>query len=390
MKSLLALICLSLSLAIVPSTHASADLIFELGFNGGYTDNLLSDSTALSDKHSTSTFAVRYYPIGSLELSFNADHSYYAKVLNLSNVHTGATVTYIPTKAGARFSLFLTGTYGGRRYRADFNDYDNNDYSGQISAGYKLLPNFLVRTGVKVRGTAYLAYDSGDNTSLEMFGGFNWTLPYSNAFDLEFGYGSTGLNYYPNPDVLTPTIIFTTFDPRDPEGSLEDGDLHSIYISPRISRPIGNKTGLSLTFTNRVFQNSYKMVVADASVGLLSPWTGMWDGWSVTLNAKSYLVPTFVISAGAGYWEKTYIDILDGEDLPSFIPNDRVDYQRRIFISFLRPTKLGHIVLQPNLQLDYVSNQSNITSHWPNRPSKASNLYDYSGFSAAVGVSFRL
>ena len=390
MRSLLALICAGIMLACVPFAGSSADVIFEFGLNGGYTDNLLSDSTSLTDKHTTESFSLRYYPVPTLEISASADHSYYAEVLRLGSVPTGLTATFIPTKAGKRFSLFSTATFGARRYRSELGDYDNNDFSGSVSAGYKLLPKLLIRAGTKVNGTAYLAYDSGDQVSVELFGGLNLTLPFSNAFDLEFGYGLTDLKHYPNPDELTREIILKTFDPLNPESSMLDGTLKSLYVSPRISRPIGSKTGIGLTFTARNFQNASEMVVAGASVGLLSPWTGLWDGWSLTFNVKSYLLPTFVISGGAGYWEKTFIDVLDADDLPSFIPNDREDYQRRVFISFQRPVTLGDLVLQPSLQLNYVNNASNMTSHWPLKPSGAANLYDYSGFSAAVGLNFRL
>lgn len=390
MRSLLALIITGLILAILPCVSASGDLILEVGLNGGYTDNLLSDSTSLSDRHSSESVSVRYYPHSSLEISGTADHSYYDRVLRLSNVHTALTVTYIPTKAGARFSLYTSGTYGGRRYRSELDDYDNNDFSGSVSAGYKLLPNMLVRAGVNVKGTAYLAYDSGDQESFEVFSGLNFSLPYQNAFDLEIGYGETGLKYYPDVDSLTRKIIVTTIDPGDPEAALLEGQIKSIYISPRISRPIGSKTGVSLTLTNRIFQNSDSKVVAGASVGLLSPWTALWDGWSATFNVKSYLVPSFVISAGAGYWEKTFIDVIESDDFPSFIPNDRQDYQRRYFLSFTRPVTFGGIVLQPNLQLNYIDNESNMTSHRVDAESRATDLYDYSGFSAALGLSFRL
>ncbi|MFH2056602.1 MAG: hypothetical protein ABIJ61_11635 [bacterium] len=390
MRSLLALIIAGFMLAILPSTGTYGDVILEVGLNGGYTDNLLSDSTSLSDRHSSESVSVRYYPLSLLEVSASVDHTYYDRVLNLTNYHTGLSLTFIPTKAGARFSAYLTGTYGGKRYRQDFNDYDNNDFAGTLSCGYRLLPNLLLRAGMQLMGTAYLAYDSGDQQSLEFFSGMNVTLPYNNAFDLEVGYGLADLRHYPNPEVITRNIELKTFDPTNPEGSLENGTLRSIYVSPRISRPIGNRTGISLAFTNRIFQNSYKMVVAGSSVGLLSPWTGMWDGWSATLTVKTYLLPSFVISGGLGYWEKTFIDVLDGNDLPKFIPYDREDYQRRVFLTIQRPVTLGGIVLQPNLQLSYVNNTSNMTSHKANWPSPADNLYDYSGFTATVGISFRL
>jgi hypothetical protein len=131
--------------------------------------------------------------------------------------------------------------------------------------------------------------------------------------------------------------------------------------------------------------NSEDGLVYGASIGLLSPWTSVWEGHSISLSLKSFLIPTVMLTTGIGYWDETFISTLDdvlpypdGGFLIYIIPVGRKDEQRKFYLQLQRPVSTPLGVLQPNLRVDYVDNDS------------TNDLFDYFGFSISVGMSYQL
>jgi hypothetical protein len=351
---------------------ADADIAGSIGINGGYTENLLNDSTDVDDSFSAYNGSINIYPVHFLELQGTADYTYYSEFFNLSNINAGLGLTLIPTPEASPLSLYFSTKFDGRRYRESFEAFDNNTYVATASAGYRLQANLLLRAGLADNSNHYLYSDKGDKETTEAFLGLNTTFLGRNSFDLEFGFGLADYKYIPSD--------LRYLDINNPENDLEDGRLEIIYAMPRISRPLGSRTGINLTYTYRSFMNSQDGLVFGSSVGLLSPWNSVWEGHALTLNVKTYLLPGMIASGGVGYWEKTFLPSLEGEAffLVRSARADRVEVQRKWYLQFQRPLATRFGLLQPSLRVDYVSNSS------------STDLYRYSGFSLSLGITYQL
>ncbi len=378
-------VIIALTLLALPAVSlGQMDLLGELSVSGGYTQNLLNDSSDVHDSFSSYSGSARFYPLPSLELNGNTSYTYYGKYYNLANLTGGVGFIFIPTKDESPFSLYLSSNYDGHRYREEFQAFDNNTFDATVSAGYRLLPALSVRAGYSWRTTAYLYSQSGDKEDWEVFSGINFTPYGRNSLDLEVGFGNARYYFVPVSHWGPPYDL--VFDVSSPDALLRGGGLQSLYVAPRYSRPIGFKTGLNVTYTYRTFLNSQDGLVFGTTIGLLSPWTSVWEGNSVAINIKSYLIPTVTFSAGFGYWEKTFLSTLEdyypGDSRnPGYAiikPIPREDNARKFYIQFQRPFRTFIGTVQPNIRIDYVDNNS------------TNELYDYSGYSLSVGLSYQL
>ena len=363
-------------MAIGFSPNARADVRFEFGLNGGYTNNLFFDSSDVLDRHTTGTAAVKYYPLPWLELNLSGDMSVYGEIPGLSSRLGRIGFTVIPFDQDHKFSVSVSGSYDGRRYHEVLDSSNNNNFNSRLAVGYRFLPALAARIGGTVQTTSYLVSESGDKRSAEVFAGVNATILRNNSFDLELGYGVA--------DYRTINLSLKEL-PTGPTGydfdeAFLSATLRSIYVSPRFSRPLGSKTGMSLTVLYRNFLNADSALVLGSSTGLLSPWSSVWEGKSVTLTVKTYLIRSLTVSAGAGYWSKTYFKTLEEEDFyhRSDWGDGREDIQKRVYLQVLRPiTVWREGLLQPKIQVDYTHNNS------------TNELFDFSGFSIDTGISLQ-
>jgi hypothetical protein len=362
-------------MAIVSSPNARADVRFEFGLNGGYTNNLFFDSSDVLDRHTTGTAAIKYYPLSWLEMNLSGDMSVYGEIPGLSS-HLGRIgVTALPLGQEHKLAVSASGGYDGRRYHKDLGSYDNNNFNARLAVGYRFRPALAGRIGGTIQTTSYLASESGDKRSAEVFTGVNATVLGNNSLDVEFGYGAADYKK------IDRSLQFLPIGPYgfEPEKALRSATLRSIYVSPRFSRPLGAKTGMNLTFLYRNFQNTGDALVFGSSVGLLSPWSSVWEGKSVTLTVKSYLIKTLTVSTGVGYWSKTYLQMLEQKDYPWIRGTGRDDIQKRVFLQVLRPiTVWREGLLQPRIQVDYTHNNS------------TNEMFNFSGLSIDVGISLQI
>lgn len=348
-----------------------ANTLFEVGLNGGYTDNLLGDSSAVIDRYSVSTAQLRFYPTPKTEVNISGEAMYYDHNAGLSNRKAGLGMNYIPLNPESRLSIFLNAEFDLRRYRSVYSRYNNNNFDVRAAFGYRLGSGARFRVGVQLLGSEYLGSSSGDKTSTEAYFGFNTTVAGRNSLDCEIGYGSMDYRF------IDPALEFIDFE--QPEAALVGGRLTSFYVSPRLSRPLGNSTGLNLTFSYRKFLEGDSRIVYGSSVGLLSPWTSVWDGSSVILNIKSYLIPRFITSVGGGYWNRRHLQTIESNLFPLVIGTERSDEQYRGYLQLARPILIGGgSLLQPHFQIEFGTNNS------------TNSLFDYSSFSVSTGVSLRL
>ncbi|MDD4052605.1 MAG: hypothetical protein PHR28_12000, partial [candidate division Zixibacteria bacterium] len=358
----------------------------------GSNGNLLSDSTSTYDLYMTSNLKVKIYPLSCLEVVLNNDYSFYREFIGLNNMSDGITVTYLPLPATSPFSLYLTGKGSMLEYDKAFSGFDNNIAQATVGIAYNFTPRVAFRSGISHRITHYVNAETSYIRSRDIYAGVNASLPFSIGFDLEGGFSRTN---YLHKDILP---LFADSLPPDPEnpfkfeyenwllkwvGDAED-NLWLTYLSPRLSRPLGDKTGLSLTFTRRAFMNYDGALIYGFATQYLSPWASVWEGHDVSFGVKTYVVPRLIITSGIGYWEKMYLKTIEKDPLTAFYASSinaprREDWQTRIYLGVQYPMKLASgLFIEPAVNVEYTNNVSN------------KGVYNYSNFLVTAGIKARL
>lgn len=360
--------------AILPGRVGAVDIKAEFGGAVSATNNLLNDSSKIFDAYTTASANLSYYPLAALEINVGAENAYYREKIGLSSILGRLRLTYIPIAESSPFSLQVSGDFNGIRYHRDFSGFDNNVVKAGAAAGYEITPRITVRSGVSFTSAIYVNMVSVDKEDYEAFCGGNISLPWSNSLDFEIGAANTEYTYIQEvadiPDIL-PADSFPRAEER----------LWSLYLSPRISRPIGSKTGISVLYTHRRFQNYDKQIIFGFSTQYLSPWAAVWEGKNVSVNLKTYLVPHVVIAAGAGYWDKTYLRTAERSHrffIQAKRDVARQDWQTRFFCALTWPlARHSGLVVEPTANVEYTRNKSN-------KP-----LFYYTDTSFSVGVTVR-
>ncbi len=360
---------------------AFANIRMEVATNGGYTGNMLSDSSKIENSYSAIKAAVNFYPHSKTELNLNSDYTYYGKMFNLSNLLCGAGIKYIPTDKNSRLTILVNAAFAARFYRTQFESFNNTNYDAGLSVGFKAEDNIHLRTGLAYNSLQYTNFNGADKNTLKLFAGINLTLPWSNSLDLESGFASMGYRRF--GDTVT-SILKPLEDKINTQESyvrslLVDDNLHSIYISPRFSRPIGSKTGFNITYTYRKFSNFGDKFVNGFSTGFLSPWASVYDGQAISMNIKTLILNGFTVTGGAGYWDKNFFKTVENGIYYMVKVKARKDSQSRFYLNFQRPFVLGSgITAEPVVQFDYTHNNSTLTR------------YQYSSLNISAGITFRL
>ncbi|MEP0828612.1 MAG: hypothetical protein HRF51_08835 [bacterium] len=367
-------VLLTLSSVII-ALDASADLKVDFSSSGGYTENLLSDSSAIEDSYSTIRASINYYPFSKLELNINNGYTYYGKTSDLSNFVGGVGLRFIPTAANSRFSLLVNGAFSSQAYRDSYSQFNTDNYDFGLALGYRLFSRLQFRSGVSYNSLIYTNYVGADKKTFKLFAGFNTTLPGNFSLDLESGYATMG--YKRIRESIRFIYIYNPFTPID--SSWTDDRLKSFYISPRLSRQLGAKTGVSVMYTYRDFSNFDGRVVWGIATGFISPWASIYDGQAVSATVKTYLLPHFITSFGAGYWDKTFFTTAENGTYIRGRAKPRRDFQSRYYFSLQRPIVFrSGLILEPNLQLEYGDNRS---TH---------GLYNYNLTAITFGLNIRL
>ena len=349
------------------------DIRFEIGLNSGYVENLLNDSTNIEDSYSVVNARAFLYPHSNIELSLYTNYNYYGKLYELSNSVVGVGGTFILAGNSSPLTLLLSVDFNGRSYRENYMEFDNNNFSLISSAGYKW-GSIFIRSGLSIKTTAYRYSQTADRESYEFFAGTNVILPGSNSLDIEAGYSVMDFSF------ISDTVEFLFFPPFE-NWTYKDyhtkGSLNSFYISPRLSRPIGSKNGISFTFNLRRFSNGDDKVVIGSALNFISPWANIYEGQSYVLNFKTYMIPHAVLSVGAGYWKKTFLKTHIDDFIPVNESQKRYDEQNRLYVNLERPWPVGGSFLRPVLSFEYSHNNSSF------------NIYDYSGVTVSLGIMYK-
>jgi len=437
MKDKLNVLIITLVIFFTFSFSVNADFGISLDLNNSQTDNLMSNSSEYESPIRSGGLGLKYYPIHQLELSGTYKYTAYDEIYDsvvtqdavitktdIGNSLFGFGATWIPTKSENKTNLFFSLNYDRVSYKESNVDvvksadsilyqdtykfidniiykdenvkaFDNAIITFKASIGYKYKPTIHLRAGTKFTNNNYLEEEStdADNLQYELFAGANFSLPGSNSLDIESGFGMTSLKAI--------TIDAFPVEPKVgdilPSDYLDDDNIQNLYISPRLSRSIGKKTGVSITFTYRNFTNVDNSVILDYSTSFLSPWSSFYDGTSTVLNLKSYIVPTMVITAGAGYWDKTFLKAIEiysdstaeidprSGDTLGFNKIDmytepseskyRFEWLTSLYVDLKRPIIFREFLIEPSFSVVYKKNSS------------TSDSYDYSSTTFSFGLS---
>ena len=305
---------------------ALADIGMELQLAQNFTDNLLLDSAELKDSYSTSTAIIHYYPFSQFEVNLTGEYTYYSDLVDLGNVMLGAGVTFIPTSPKSKYTVYLSANYASRNYRELFDVYNTADIDIIGSLSYQLSSRAQLRGGVSLNKTEFVNSEQGDKESLNVFTGLNITPFGSNSIDLETGWSFADYTFIDYESIW-----------GYPQRLIElDGNLTSFYFSPRFSRPLGRRAGISMTYTYSNFLGDEDPVVYSFSSGLLSPWASVFEGNSITVSLKCFPLRKLIFEAGYGFWDKKYLRTLYLVD----VIQDREDDLSRYLLSVSWPMPL--------------------------------------------------
>ncbi|MCP4566260.1 MAG: hypothetical protein GY841_01630, partial [FCB group bacterium] len=296
-------------------------------------------------------------------------------------------LTFIPLNPKSSFSFYLSGHLNGRKYHNDFSLFDNNSGDIMAAIGYRPTTRLLLRTGVSFTSTAYINSEIPYKRDLELFAGTHISLPASNSLDIEAGWARSNYEYI-DIDLGRLTDAIGFIDSLKILAQLTDTTdnvaekLKSFYYSIRLSRPLPLKSGLSLVYTNRIFQNDDHNIVYGFTTGYLSPWATLWEGENVTLKLKSFALPGVILTGGIGYWDKTFLRTAEEDDASiRHLENNehRRDYLTRWYASAQLPIVSGSgWFLEQNIKVERTSNRST-------KP----DIYTYQDVSVTAGFVVR-
>ncbi len=405
MKKIIFLI--SILLFVTGSLFGQTFYNAEVTVRASSTDNLFKNSSDSSDNFASTKASLNLYPLHFSEINIFTEYTKYNKNNNLSNLNYGGGLTLMPLSDSSLFSIYMNMNYKGYRYKEDTlttsttssTEFSDKNINGVVALGYQLNETTSLRTGFNYSLVGY-ASDSdfvSDKSLNEIFTGLNLSLFGSNAIDFEAGYSFEKYDYLPEYD----SVFNRTYgiDRINAYNRLEESDLNSYYVSLRYSRPLGKKTGFSLSYSYRNFTESKdSALILGSSSGYLSPWVNSYDGNTTLAKFKTYLVPYTIISFGVGYWNSSYLKTLESVSIlnPLYDPyyddpsaeftttvhtrnaQGRNDDKYRIFMTVSVPivTSSGRL-FEPSLNIDYTDNESTIAN------------YTYSDFSIILSINIR-
>lgn len=385
----------AMGLSLLLTWPGAAQTKIEFQAAQGSTENLFMDTSKTDDSYTSAKASFKVYPLSNLEVNLKNEYTLYRNNIQLSNFKGDIGFTYLPLSYASPFSIYINGNFSSTDYRKQFQYFNVDYYDAYVSFGYSPIKTSQLRIGYTYNAAEYhnelkaepnnygvlLTFDMmADNDTHELFAGGTYSFDFfgSNAIDVETGYSWKNLTYVTTPDTADRIFLNPNRD------TLRDGQLKSFYISPRYSRPIGNKIGISLVYIYRSFKDPDIIAIPGGSTGFLSPWASVYEGQSITGIIKTFLVPNFILSGGVGYWDKNYLIteyalIDDRLSTPPFIFGDRHDYQWKYFLSIQRPFPLhSGTFIEPALQLDYTDNKSDISD------------FMYSHFSILAALKIRM
>jgi len=352
-----------------------AEVVPEVTFSGGYTDNLFNDSSSLDDTYAAVSPLFKIYPSAEAEITLAGTYTTYYDYKDLSNLYGSAGITIIPNLDESLLSLMFSAGIGGRDYGDLFEAYNNwgANLGGMLS--YRMSPRVILRAGMSISTTDYTNSVSGDNEGFGFFGGLNLTPYGSNSLNLEAGFDFE--RYVTGLDTVS------IGGGRRPSSSVSGvkSSFQTVNYSIRFSRPLSKRVGINTYLAGSSFIKEVDSLIYGFTINYLSPWYSLWEGWTWGTNVKAYPGGDFIVEGGFSYSDKSYIENLEiqivGDSVISFTQN-RDDERASLYVNVKRPFKAGpKLLIRPSVQVRWVDNSSDVA------------LFDYAYLDFSAGVVFK-
>lgn len=356
MESALKKILFTFVLIVLLSPFVFSDTMVSLVAEEGYSSNIFNDSFSVSDSYTTFRSDLLMYPTEMMEINLYGDYNMYSQTRGLSNLIGGVSITLIPTNETMKSQIFLNGSASFVNYGTEFNYYNNTVVSGSGSWNYQLFQNLISKVGVGASSVRYTNTSSVTDQIFYAFGGFNTTVFSQNSIDIETAYYNKKFN---------------TDDSFNSDNSYVD-------LSFRYSRPIGSSLGMQAFYLKRLLETEDGTYMDGFTIDYLSPWSTLWDGEDVGLSLKKILPKQFVMSLGASYSEKSYIDQREIDEFEVTSYNSRDDISKLFSIQLEKKYFKESSLIIPRFTISYLENSSSM------------DLYNFDkiSFNGAISLNF--
>ncbi|UCG62412.1 MAG: hypothetical protein JSV52_03760 [Candidatus Zixiibacteriota bacterium] len=351
----------ALLLTVIPTY---AEVVPEVSFSGGYTDNLFNDSSSIDDGYTAVSPNLKIYPSATTEIALSGSYTSYFDNSDLSSIYGTAAITFIPSLKESKLNVLLSADIAGRSYGELYEPYSYWGADVNALFNYRLVSGIIIRGGASAGTTKFPNSILGASEGIGCFGGLNFTPVGSNSVNLEAG---LSLQRY-----VTGLDSVETGGPRHPSYIVEGekSSFHVAYFEARYSRPFGIRTGVNALITSRWIVEEPDSTLDGFSVDYLSPWSSLWGGQSFGANIKNFPGGDFIIESGFTLFFKEY-----SQDYES---QKRDDDRVSVYFQVQRPFSTGSgMLIKPMLQLHWVNNSSSVSR------------YDYSYYDVQFGISLR-
>jgi hypothetical protein len=351
---------------------SSGEINTALNIGGGYNDNLFNDSLATEDSYSTLGGHISYYPSSSVQITAFGQYSDYKTNNDLSNIYGGGSIDIVPTGENSPISIFLSGDMFYQEYGGLYTLYNQKSFVSEGLIVFKAAPRFHIKSKVSFSTVSYFNSDYGSRNGLALSGGFNLIPLGTNSFNFN-------ASYYRGKYEQIPIELENSSNGRG--NRTEDFDRYSITdISIRYSRPIGARTGISVTLDQRNIWHENSFIVTDFDVDNLSPLANLWSGPSGAVFVKHIFPHQYTLVINGRYVEKRFVDAIEysREEMVTYQQDSRYDANQSFLISLSKAITVGSgNILTPMISVIYSSNSSTY------------DLYDYTSLSASLSMNIR-
>ena len=349
-----------------------AEIVTNLSLGGGYQGNLFNDSISVGESYSFVGGDIEFYPSASTRITAHGRYNAYTSTRDLSNFSGGASIVIIPTSESSAWSVLFAGQLSYRTFGKFYQLYDQTDVGGGSTIGYRLTPSLLLKARASYGRITYTNADFGSNRGSKIVAGVNLTPFGSNALALELGHS------WRTYDLAALPTSGTHRSFGDDAGDRQT--YASTGLSLRYSRPLGARTGLSVSLGQRRLHLDDAIAIPGYSIDYLSPWRELWDGTSISTVVKHHFPKQVTVEIGAAYYDKAFVDVVEFDDLlgESYWLSSREDNFATFQISIARPVSMqNNSLITPNLSVTYAHNQSTL------------DYYDYGDLSVFLSLNMK-
>ncbi|MEZ5357260.1 MAG: hypothetical protein R3F48_00425 [Candidatus Zixiibacteriota bacterium] len=350
-----------------------AEVVTETTIGSGYQGNLFGDSSALGAAYGFGGLALNYYPSGSVRITADGMYTYYNTYEDLSNLIGNLSVTVIPTAETSPFSLTLSGGATTRKFGTVYSLYDQSGASAAADIGYRLSSRIRLLSSAAYAYTDYTESEYGTHSGPEFSAGVNLTIGAANSFAI------TGV--YANRSYEQPALSTQGQGASANTNSENTETFDMSGYTFRFSRPLGSRTGLSLSFGQRMLHINNDFAAYGYTIDYLSPWSDLWEGTIAFGNIKHFFPKQVIAELGFSYVDKSFVDVIetDGEATETYWQNSRDDKQTAVSLAISRAISLDkNKMIKPTVSVSYRRNES------------TAEYYDYDDIQASLTLNITL